>query len=232
MKPYLLFTLLFVSNLCYAVGLTDTTQIEQDSHGIRYIRSDIYPFAFKEQAISHYTRDISASEALGTAFLIQFVYIGGYMATQWNVIQEHGSFSNWLDNITQIHFDKDSYDYNIITHVGNAHYSYLFYRAMGYKKVNAMAMTFIGSTIFEFFIETLTEPPSIQDLWQTPVLGTLLGITSERLSLLLLNTDYTVLQWVGYLLNPFHLFSFSHYKVSSVPITNPEFRGLGLTIKF
>jgi len=229
MKQCILIAFLVSSSICQGVGL-DSLHIEKDAGG-RFIRSSVYPFVYKEEVRAHYTRNISATEALSTAFLVQFVYIGGYVSTQWENIKNNGSFENWYKNIPDIHFDKDSYDYNIITHVGNAHYSYLFYRAAGYKKVNAFAMTFIGSTIFEFFIETVTEPPSIQDLWQTPVLGTLLGITTERLSLILLNSDYMLLKGLGYILNPFQLFSASYYHMTAVPILNNEFNGLGLTIK-
>lgn len=194
--------------------------------------ASLYPFVYKDKVHAHYTRDISKTEALSTALLIQFVYIGGYVSTQWQNIQDNGSFDNWKRNFTRLHFDKDSYDYNIITHIGNAHYSYLFYRAMGYKKMNAFAMTALGSTIFEFFIETVTEPPSMQDLWQTPVLGSLLGITNERLSLFLVNSDYRPLQFVGYLLNPFLLFDSAHYQLTAAPILSGEHARVGLTIKF
>ena len=198
----------------------------------KFVKSPIYPFIYKDKAITHYTKKVRAGQAFFTASLVQLVYVGGYMSTQWDNIQKNGSFDNWRKNFTKIHFDKDSYDYNIITHVGNAHYSYLFYRAIGYKKFNSFMMTAIGSTFFEFFIETVTEPPSIQDLWQTPVLGTILGMGTESLALLLINSDYKVAHAFAYVFNPFLLFKGSTYKISPVPIYNENYRGVGLTIKF
>ena len=197
-----------------------------------YVKSNIYPFVYKNKAKVHYTREIKSSEAFLTAFLVQFVYLGGYVTTQWDNIQDNGSFSNWKKNMFRVHFDKDSYDYNIITHVGNAHYSYLFYRARGYKKFNSFIMTAIGSTFFFFFFETVTEPPSIQDLWQTPVLGSILGMGTESLALVLINSEYKLAHAFAYVFNPFLMFKGSTYKVSTVPVFNENFRGVGLTIKF
>lgn len=198
----------------------------------KFIKAPIYPFIYKDKAIAHYTRKIRAGEAFLTASLVQLVYIGGYVATQWDNIQNNGSFENWRKNMFRIHFDKDSYDYNIITHVSNAHYSYLFYRAGGYKKFNSFMMTAIGSTFFEFFIETVTEPPSLQDLWQTPVLGTIIGMGTESLALVLINSDYKVAHAFAYVFNPFLLFKCTKYKISTVPIYNDNYKGVGLTIKF
>ena len=49
-------------------------------------------------------------------------------------------------------------------------------------------MTFISSTLFEFTVEIYTEPAKVQDLYQTPILGSVLGVGLETLSLYLLNT--------------------------------------------
>jgi hypothetical protein len=103
---------------------------------------------------------------------------------------------------------------------------------MGYKKFNSFIMTAIGSTFFEFFIETITEPPSIQDLWQTPVLGSLLGLATESLSLFFINSDYMVGHIAAYILNPFLLFDQSHYRVVTVPVLDQNYRGVGVTISF
>lgn len=232
MKKYLAVLLLLL--LCStARSFNPIFPLKRDSiQHAQQVESSVYPFVYKDRVHAHYIRSISNQEAWLTAFLIQFVYIGGYVATQWDNIQENGSVEKWWDHLGMLHFDKDSYDYNIITHIGNAHYSYLFYRAAGYKKINSFVMTAIGSTIFEFLIETVTEPASIQDLWQTPVLGTLLGITTEKLSLILVNSDHKVLNWLGYLFNPFLAFEDSHYQLTTVPIFNPQQQGVGLTIKF
>ena len=185
-----------------------------------------------QHQLMHINRDISFNETLINVSIVQSVFVIGYIAGQYETIRDEGSFKNWYTNIGKTHFDKDSYDYNIITHVGNAHYAYLFYRSRGYTKINSFALTTIGSTIFEYLIETVTEPPSVQDLWQTPVLGSLLGMGTESLSLYLLNQDFIVTDVLGYILNPFTILPFSHYNTRAVPIITSDYQGVNLSLSF
>ncbi len=178
----------------------------------------------------HINRDISFNETLVNLGLVQAVFLGGYVIGQYDNIKENGSFKNWYTNMTKTHFDKDSYDYNIITHIGNAHYAYLFYRSRGHTKINSFVLTTIGSTVFEFLIETVTEPPSIQDLWQTPVLGSLLGMCTESLSLYLLNRNHIVTDVLGYIFNPFTILPFSYYETRTLPVITDKYKGVSLSI--
>jgi hypothetical protein len=40
-------------------------------------------------------------------------------------------------------------------------------------------MAAISSALFEFTVEVYTEPASVQDLYQTPILGSILGLGLE-----------------------------------------------------
>ena len=86
-----------------------------------------------------------------------------------------------------------------------------------------MGMAFISSALFEFTVEIYTEPASVQDLYQTPIFGSLIGVGIERLSLYLLNTGNAFGRFFGHLLNPSTLFWFYEGKI----IITPQLDGKG-----
>ncbi len=176
--------------------------------------------------------DVGAGEMflnLGVVYTAQWAY---YLVFQWDTIQQVGSFKNWYTNMYQPHFDLDSYYYNIIMHSVAGMSYYLFYRSRGYSKGMAFLWGFISQFVFEFTIETITEKPSFQDLFQTPMLGTLLGITVEYISLALLSTNCTFAHVLGYILNPFALLPFSSYEVVSSPRITTTGVGYSFAIRF
>lgn len=126
-----------------------------------------------------------------------------YVGLQWKTIDQKGSLKNWLNNSPSPHFDNDSFDYNIFQHSLSGSMYYLFYRSQRYTQTDAFLWSFISSAAFEFTIETVTERPSWQDLYQTPVYGTLLGIGVENIS----DYFYEKGNWwgktLGYITNPF-----------------------------
>lgn len=156
------------------------------------------------------------------AFNFGLVYVADwafYIATQHETILDDGSFQNWATNWYQPHFDNDSFEYNIFKHsiVGQAYYQ--FYRSRGYEVKRAFLWSFASSLAFEMFIETVTERPSFQDIYQTPVYGTILGIGLEKLSQVCHRTETGLGHVCGYLLDPFTLLpkspKFAFYPVIS-----------------
>ena len=130
---------------------------------------------------------------------------GAYLLTQKQTIAERGSWNNWLNNWNKPTFDRDSFEYNIIKHtmVGSAYYQ--FYRSRGYSIERAFMWTFATSFAFEFTIETVTERPSIQDIYQTPLYGSILGIGLEKVSQACHKSDTFLGHACGYLFDPFTL---------------------------
>ena len=129
-----------------------------------------------------------------------------YILTQHETIKEYGSWQNFFSYPLRPDFDKDTFDYNILKHALSGNYYYLFYRARGYSESEAFAWTFMSSLAFEFAVETYTEQPSYQDIYQTPIYGTLVGMASERISHYLLSRESTFAHVLGYLVNPFEIF--------------------------
>lgn len=148
---------------------------------------------------------IPASEKafnFGIVYGAQWVF---YLVSQNKEIREHGSFENWLQYPFRPHYDKDHFDYNLIKHSVTGAGYYLFYRSRGYTKAGSFIWSTLSSLAFEFTIETVTERPSFQDIYQTPVFGTVFGIGLESLSEHLHATGTWYGRGLGYLVNPFSI---------------------------
>ena len=154
-----------------------------------------------------------------------------YVATQHKTIHNRGSFRNFVQNPFHPHFDKDHFSYNIIKHTLAGNYYYLFYRSRGYEIRRAFFWTFVSSLAFEFAVETFTEKPSLQDIYQTPVYGTLAGMTLEKVSDGLLSSPSPAFRFFGYVFNPFKLFSPAPTVVLT-PILAPDIKGILLMAEF
>ncbi|MFN8369551.1 MAG: DUF3943 domain-containing protein [Bacteriovoracaceae bacterium] len=115
---------------------------------------------------------------------------------------------------------KDEATWNWIIHPLNGSQIYLIYRANGYSRLSAVGMTFLQSALFEFTTEVYTEPASIQDLYQTPILGSVVGLFFEVISLDFLNSDSTFLRGVGHIMNPSTLFDFYEGRVYFAPMSS------------
>lgn len=165
----------------------------------------------------------------GIMYGLQWIVYG---ITQEETIREHGSFHNWLTNPWHADYDKDTYDYNIFKHALSGQLYYQFYRSRGYPEQQAFLWTVASSTAFEFTIETVTEVPSYQDLYQTPVLGTIVGVGMEKLSMYFHSKKTWPNRLLGYVFNPFTLLSDSQYGYVTVPVVTKNFKGVQLSWSF
>ncbi len=156
-----------------------------------------------------------------------------YPLSQPSVFREKGSWKRYKDNFGKLVFDQDEPFWNWFVHPISGSQLYLFYRANGYSRINSMGMAFISSALFEFTVEIYTEPASVQDLYQTPVLGSMLGVGLESLSMYLLNSNNSFGRALGHIINPSTLFWFYEGKIQIVPQTNfRDKNGLLMTMEF
>ncbi len=146
-----------------------------------------------------------------------------YPLTQPDVVKNKGSWKNYRKNFGRLVFDKDEPFWNWFVHPISGSQLYLYYRANGYNRIDSMGLAAISSTLFEFTVEIYTEPASIQDLYQTPVLGAFLGFGIENLSLYLLNSGNAIGRAIGHIINPTTLFWFYEGKVQIIP--KADFKG-------
>ena len=111
----------------------------------------------------------------------QWVTIGVlYMAPEsvsgWTDEQKEGySMSIWWDNVTHPHVDSDTFYINYVLHPYWGAAYFVRSRERGYNSRQAFWYSVMLSSAYEFGAEALFEEPSIQDLFVTPVCGSMLG---------------------------------------------------------
>jgi hypothetical protein len=140
----------------------------------------------------------------GKLYAVQW---GFYLIAQGDAVRDHGSFKNWYDHMLEPHFDNDNLEYNVVKHSFAGSYYFLYYRWRGNARKEAFLWTVASSLAFEFTIETVSEQPSYQDIFITPMFGTALGIALDNTSAFLVRQPDKLSRGLGYLLNPFNLFT-------------------------
>ena len=167
-------------------------------------------------------KDLSATEEVINDQAIVFSgHLAGYILTQYETIREKGSFEAYEDNFLQFRFDPDNSNWNFIGHTYTGSQVYLYYRARKYSKKSAFVLSFLSSLWFETIIENYTEPPSIQDVFNTPIFGSALGYGIEEYSMKLLKSKNKTTRIVGRLLNPFSLLV-EDENITFIPSVNKE----------
>lgn len=154
-----------------------------------------------------------------------------YISTQPKTVSENGSFEEYRRNFGgTVLFDNDKEYWNWIVHPYSGSQLYLYYRANAYSPADAFQMAFVSSLLFEYTIETYTEPASMEDLINTPILGTVLGYFFERVSMKLVNSPVRWQRWIGHIINPFTLMPFFKEKMAVIPQVNTREPGGGLAV--
>lgn len=104
------------------------------------------------------------------------LYLMPESVTGWTDEQkENYSLSIWWDNVRNPTWDTDDAYINYITHPYWGAAYFVRARERGYNSKAAFWYSAGLSAAFEFGVEALFEPPSVQDLIITPVFGSLLG---------------------------------------------------------
>ena len=83
--------------------------------------------------------------------------------------------SKWWDNVSNPHRDDDDPYLNWITHPYWGATYYIRGRERGLSRWQSFGYSALLSTLYEYGAEAFFERPSYQDLWITPVIGSLLG---------------------------------------------------------
>lgn len=181
----------------------------------------------------YYDREHTFKENIGHISALYAITWIVYPLGQWEEFRDNGSFKKFGKNFGELVFDKDEPFWNQIVHPITGSQLYLYYRANGYSRMDSFVMTTISSTLFELTVEIYTEPGSVQDLYITPVFGSLLGLGLEKTSMYLLNSGNAFGRFWGHVLNPATLFWFYQGKVRLTPST--DFNGSGsvtLSVEF
>ncbi len=110
------------------------------------------------------------------AAVVGVLFLMPESVSKWGEDQKKGNvFRKWNDNVNNLRKDKDEWEINYIGHpyFGSAYYVRARHR--GYNREDSFWYAVIMSTIYEYGIEAIFEPVSIQDLIFTPVGGAIMG---------------------------------------------------------
>lgn len=141
---------------------------------------------------------------LGITYLGSWV---AYVASQPYRVREI-KWDHFRHNVGDLaRIDGDRPIWNMIIHPFTGSQLFLFYRARGYSSSGAFIMTGVSSFIFEEFVETFTEKPSLNDMVITPVFGSVLGVGLYQLSAYLLVQESSTAHFFGKILNPWNTFT-------------------------
>ncbi len=222
-KILLIITFLFTGSFTVAGELKDSDKYF-DYKGNRH-KDFRYTFKERDHTIKEQFVDIAIIFGIATTF---------YPITQPEILDgSTGSWKKYRRNFGRLVFDQDERFWNFFVHPFTGSQMYLYYRAKGYSKIDSMKMNFISSALFEFVVETFSEPASMQDLFNTPVLGSIFGLGIESLSFYLLNSGSTLGKIVGHIINPCTLMWFYDGKMRITPHISPNgTNGISFVMEF
>jgi hypothetical protein len=134
--------------------------------------------------------------------------------SNWNKHFYNHASTNWKKAFTMPpKWDDDPIMVNYVQHpLGGAIY-YNGIRSQGGTKLQSFLFSLAESTFFEYFIESVAERPSTQDLIVTPLAGSLIGELEHRITLSMKKNGYNTVEKVFiFLINPMYVV-FNSYKV-------------------
>ncbi|PUB85729.1 MAG: hypothetical protein B6D82_14185 [gamma proteobacterium symbiont of Ctena orbiculata] len=109
-------------------------------------------------------------------FIVGLLYVMPEEVSSWSEEdKEEYNFSKWWDNVTGPRWDPDEWYLNYILHPYWGMTYYTRGRERGLTEMGAFWFSFTLSSIYEFGLEALFEPVSVQDVIFTPTLGAWLG---------------------------------------------------------
>jgi hypothetical protein len=108
---------------------------------------------------------------------IGILYLMPESVSGWSDEQkEDYSLSVWWENTTHPENDSDVFYINYILHPYWGASYFVRARERGFNNWQSFGYSTLLSTLFEFGIEAMAEEPSKQDLWVTPVIGSMVGM--------------------------------------------------------
>jgi len=178
-------------------------------------------------------REITTSDRLRDGAVVFGIAAVLYPITQPAILKgEIGSWRKYRQNFGTLVFDQDEPFWNFLVHPLSGSQMFLYYRGRGYREMDAVVMTALSTALFEFTIEIFSEPASAQDLFNTPVLGSILGYGIEKASFALLNSGTPTGEVVAHIINPTTLFSYHSARPRITPILTSRAKGINLVVDF
>jgi hypothetical protein len=110
------------------------------------------------------------------ALVVGLLYLAPESVSGWSKEQkDEFTFDEWRDNASNPHRDEDEFYVNYLLHPYWGGTYYIRGRERGLDRAQSFWFSALLSTLYEFGLEAFFEQPSYQDLWVTPVAGSLIG---------------------------------------------------------
>lgn len=108
--------------------------------------------------------------------VVGVLYLMPESVSKWKPENKQGNiFRKWDDNVNNLRRDHDDWEVNYIGHPYFGAVYYVRARYRGYSREQSLGYAAAMSTIYEYGIEALFEPASLQDLIFTPIGGAVMG---------------------------------------------------------
>lgn len=108
--------------------------------------------------------------------VVTVLYFSPESISKWSTQQKNGNvFRKWDDNVNSLQRDHDNWEIN---YIGHPYFGAVYYtraRNRGFSREQSLGYATAMSTLYEYGIEAMFEPASVQDLIFTPVGGAVLG---------------------------------------------------------
>jgi hypothetical protein len=113
--------------------------------------------------------------------VVGILYFMPQKVSSWSEEQKESfTIDKWAENVGETGWDEDDWYLNYVFHPYWGATYYIRARERGLNKFDSFLYSAFLSTLYEFGIEALFEPPSVQDLIVTPCAGSLLGMYFEK----------------------------------------------------
>jgi len=157
----------------------------------RYVTSESFLDALPYEHQKTYS-DVAYLQIVGFTFLLGIWFLP-QRQSQWEhgKIERKNPIRSWSENVQDGPVrDNDKWWINYIGHSVVGAYYYTLARNNGMSVWESSFFNFMMSTFYwEYGVEAMFEIPSSQDLWITPVLGSILGEGFYQLHLLIVEND-------------------------------------------
>ncbi len=151
-----------------------TVTVLSESNEVQWQRElNIKKYTSTDKNIITSTRNVALA-ALGVAGVL---YLMPESVSKWDKSKMKNLPKNWEENVKAgPHMDKDDWMINYIGHPYSGAAYYQVARNEGLSMMQSFGYSVLMSTFFwEFGVEAFAEQPSIQDLFATPIVGSILG---------------------------------------------------------
>jgi hypothetical protein len=108
-------------------------------------------------------------------FIVGAVYLMPTSVSKWDKSEANNALERWRENVSNPVWDSDDTFVNYVLHPYWGATYYVRGRERGLDKGQSFLFSVTLSTLFEYTLEAVFEPVSLNDLIVTPIVGSLIG---------------------------------------------------------